>query len=226
MSEQRDYTTPPPPERVEVPIRERPADTVDASAREPLRETPATVRYEAPAVQAVWAIDRVRWGPVLAGMVATVATLVLLNVLGLAIGLTVMDRGNPDDTNLETAAAIWSGAASLIAFFVGGWIAGRSAARSTATSNSPGLINGLMVWASVLVILLILTSVGAAQFLTDQLTTGFDAIRGLSTASSGTLDSLMQQAWGTVAALVLTLILAILGGIFGYAGQPQRGARV
>lgn len=75
-------------------------------------------------------------------------------------------------------------------------------------------------------ILLILTSVGAAQFLTDQLTTGFDAIRGLSTASSGTLDSLMQQAWGTVAALVLTLILAILGGIFGYAGQPQRGARV
>jgi hypothetical protein len=86
--------------------------------------------------------DLVRWGPVLAGLFAALATLVTLSVLGLAVGLTSYDAGDPGRA-FGIGAGIWGGLTALISFLVGGWIAGRSAAFSGTTS---GIMNGAMVW--------------------------------------------------------------------------------
>lgn len=86
--------------------------------------------------------DLVRWGPVLAGLFAALATLVTLGVLGLAIGLATYDPGDPA-RNFGIGAGIWGAISALLAFLVGGWLAGRTAA--VRGSNS-GILNGAMVW--------------------------------------------------------------------------------
>lgn len=86
--------------------------------------------------------DSVRWGPVLAGLFAALATLIALSVLGLAIGLSTYNVGDPLG-NFGLGAGIWGAITALIAFLVGGVVAGRTAAfRGT---NS-GILNGAMVW--------------------------------------------------------------------------------
>src|SRR3712207_6616613 len=104
--------------------------------------------YDTPAQPAVVAApdtkpaDLICWGPILGGLFAALATLITLSVLGLAIGLSAFDPGDPLG-NFGIGAGIWGALTALIAFFVGGWVAGRSAAFNGKTS---GLFNGAMVW--------------------------------------------------------------------------------
>ncbi len=86
--------------------------------------------------------DLVRWGPIIAGIFAALATLVTLSVLGIAIGLSVFNYGDPA-SSFGIGAGIWGAISALIAFFVGGLIAARTAAYGGRTS---GIMNGAMVW--------------------------------------------------------------------------------
>src|SRR5215211_6195560 len=71
--------------------------------------------------------DRIRWGPIIAGVVTAFAVLLFLTVLGIALGLSALG-GDDDPQTWGTAAGIWGGLSLLIAFFVGGWMAARAAA--------------------------------------------------------------------------------------------------
>src|ERR671913_1931284 len=71
--------------------------------------------------------DRIRWGPIIAGVVAAFAVLLFLTVLGIALGLSALG-GDDGARTWGTAAGIWGGLTLLVAFFVGGWMAARSAA--------------------------------------------------------------------------------------------------
>ncbi len=72
-------------------------------------------------------LDLVRWGPVIAGIFAALATLVTLTILGIAIGSATYEAGdNLGDIGL--GAGIWGAISVLISFFVGGLLAARTAA--------------------------------------------------------------------------------------------------
>lgn len=100
--------------------------------------------------------NRVQWGPIIAGLATAIATFLLMTVLGLALGASILD---PADTSSEigTWAAVWGAISAIFAFFVGGWIAAKTAAVGGPFS---GLMNGLMVGATGLILLLYLTSTG------------------------------------------------------------------
>jgi hypothetical protein len=103
--------------------------------------------------------DLVRWGPVIAGLFAALATLATLTVLGLAIGLSSYNTGDQAST-FGIGAGIWGAISALIAFGVGGWLAGRTAAiRGTGS----GILNGAMVWfvAVPLLVYLLGSGIGA-----------------------------------------------------------------
>jgi hypothetical protein len=181
------------------------------------RESPERM-YPEPVPEVVRPMDRIRWGSILAGVVTTLATILLLNVFGLAVGLSSLAPGE-SLTNLTTGAGIWSAITALIAFFLGGWIAGRSEAPTSAVGNPfPGLLNGAMVWAATIVLLLLLVAFGAGGAL------------GLFGASFNSITSAITQgtaaagAWGSFIVLLLTLAAALLGGWLGYARQPGREA--
>ena len=86
--------------------------------------------------------DLIRWGPIFGGLFAALATLITLSVLGLAINLSTFNANDPLG-NFGIGAGIWGALTALIAFFVGGWVSGRSA---TFNGKTSGLFNGAMVW--------------------------------------------------------------------------------
>ena len=103
------------------------------------RTLPAAAQLD---VDVVTPVDRVRWGPILAGLFAALATLAVLAILGLAIGASAFTPGDQGST-FGLGAGIWGAVSTLLAFGVGGWIAARTAA---VRGRSSGILNGAMVW--------------------------------------------------------------------------------
>ena len=131
---------------------------------DPLRdraaESSATGRIDSTGVTGVPAVevdvvdvpmrDRIRWGPIVAGVVTAFAVLLFLTVLGLALGISALG-GEDDPQTWGTAAGIWGGLSLLVAFFVGGWMAAHAAAT---LSEADGPLNGFVTGAATLLVLL------------------------------------------------------------------------
>ena len=103
--------------------------------------------------------DRVRWGPIIAGLVAALSLLALLSVLGVAVGLSAYDPGD-DARRFGVGAGFWGAISMLIAFFFGGWLTARTAALR-GTHN--GLLNGALVWAVAVPLVAYILTAGAAR---------------------------------------------------------------
>lgn len=92
--------------------------------------------------------DRVRWGPIVAGFLTALTSLLVLNLLGLAVGLTTVNAGTaaaqggpPPD--LGRNSAIWGAISGIISFLLGGYVAGRTAA---VFDRGWGALNGALVF--------------------------------------------------------------------------------
>jgi hypothetical protein len=88
--------------------------------------------------------DRVRFGPIVAGLLTALTTLLLLGLLGVAIGLTAVNAGDAaarGGTGLFSA--IWGALTGLVAFGLGGYVAGRTAA---VFDRRWGALNGALVF--------------------------------------------------------------------------------
>lgn len=95
--------------------------------------------------EATQKISRISWGAVLAGTLTTIALMMLLNLLGLGIGLTTIDPLTESDplAGLGTGTAIWWILSNTAALFTGGLVAGRM---SGYTANIDGALHGFLTW--------------------------------------------------------------------------------
>ncbi|MBD2184712.1 hypothetical protein H6S82_27530 [Planktothrix sp. FACHB-1355] len=96
--------------------------------------------------------DRVRWGPIISGLLVALTTQLILSALGAAIGLSSLansgaPRSNADDVGL--GVGIWSIISLLIGLFVGGWVTSRA---SGPMNRNTALLNGAILWATALII--------------------------------------------------------------------------
>lgn len=94
--------------------------------------------------------DRVRWGPILAGLVIALVSQLILSAFGAAIGLTTLagsDSPNADAGNVGTAVGIWTIISLLISLFLGSWVMARSCGPM---NRNTGLLNGAILWATTL----------------------------------------------------------------------------
>lgn len=110
------------------------------------RTVSTVIEREAP-LEAPWH-KRISWGAVFAGVVIAVAIMIVLNLLGLAIGLATIDPATgdtPGGRTLSIGAGIWWIVSALIALYIGGWVASRLAG---AFRNETGTMHGLLVWAT------------------------------------------------------------------------------
>lgn len=180
--------------------------------------------------------NRVQWGPVLAGLVVGIATLLVLTVLGLAIGTSAFEPGKT--SGLGTAAGIWGAVSAIIAFFLGGWVAAKTAAVG---GRGSGMINGLVVGATALTLILYLTTSGLGNLLgtvgnnigsianvvqdqTQATDTSTTQVQNQAQSTANQVVSIAQQnydtaknaAWGTFIGIVLALAAAAIGGMLGY----------
>lgn len=198
--------------------------------------------------------DRVRWGPILAGLFTALSTLALLGTLGVAVGASTYDYGDRASA-FGTGAGWWAALSALVAFFVGGLIAGRTA---VVPGKDNGLLNGAMVWVVAIPLMIYLvgalasTAARSAHAMADTAATtsvaasntpqgqqaanqaqatvnqaqaqGQQAIEqvrqsvtpdNVNRAAEGTA----RGAWWTLAAMVLGLGAASVGGLVGGRGR-------
>lgn len=182
--------------------------------------------------------DRVRWGPILAGLLSALTTFALLSILGAAIGATTLQAsGGPTNANANhygAAAGIWGAASALIAFFIGGYIAAKTAAVG---GEGNGWINGAMVFLASLPLIVWLASQGAGN-LFGALGTNLNDLRNLATttyndpaARQNALDNAKNGLWWSLVSLLAGLVAAGLGGLVGHRNERElwhsdRGARL
>lgn len=98
--------------------------------------------------------SRVSWGAVLAGSVVAIAVYAALTMLAIALGITTMDTIQKDTFAVSALVVVLFN--SLIALFLGGFVASRATVGEDKTES---LIYGLLVW-GVLFVFTLLTSAG------------------------------------------------------------------
>jgi hypothetical protein len=169
--------------------------------------------------------DRVRWGPIIGGLATAMTSMLILSLFGLAVGLTTVNAGDaaqagalPDNTG--TTAAIWGAVSAIISFFLGGFVAGRTA---SVFSRGWGSLNGAMVFLIGVPVMLWLASQGLGTLMgTFSGYAGDIANNASNTAQSTsplqvsqTAEQVRNGAWGSLLAAILGLGAAALGGSMG-----------
>ncbi|MGC1395918.1 MAG: hypothetical protein WA828_16800 [Coleofasciculaceae cyanobacterium] len=94
--------------------------------------------------------DRVRWGPIISGLVVALAAQLILSALGAAIGSTFLSGSGAPRSNapgVGSAVGIWSIISLLVSLFIGSWVAARACGPM---NRSTALLNGAILWATTL----------------------------------------------------------------------------
>ena len=186
----------------------------------------------------------IAWGPIWGGVVIAVGVQALLTVLGMAVGLTVMDAtrdtagGAPEGSGV--VAGIWWVISSLIALFLGGWATGFFAGPR---KPAHGAINGFVLWCVITALsaaLLTMTSgaligggLGALGNVaanrtaanTSPTIVGEEGTRDFTrTATTDRIaEGSASVAWWTFVVMALSAGAAVLGGAMGpRSGEMQR----
>lgn len=92
---------------------------------------------------------RISWAAIFGGAIAALAVQIVLGLLGLGIGLSTVNpatEARPVGAGLGVGAIIWWTFSSLIAMFLGGWVAGRLAGNRMRFDR---MLHGLLAWALV-----------------------------------------------------------------------------
>ena len=105
---------------------------------------------------------RISWGAIFAGTLVAIVLMLLLNLLGIGIGLSTIDpmQESSPFSGLGTGAIIWWVVSNLIAIFAGGYVAGKLAGiplRNTST------LHGILTWSlyTLISFWLLTTAVGS-----------------------------------------------------------------
>jgi hypothetical protein len=163
--------------------------------------------------------DRIRWGPLWAGLMVAISTYLLLQLALVATG--VVDLGQAD-----VGAAVATAAAAFVAFILGGITAGATAMWRGADD---GLLHGIVMWALGLVVLIGFSAIGSGLALGSiDATETFDTVfteEGTLTAEeidvAGAADDAQEAASWALLGLTAALIAAAIGGVAGAKMWPR-----
>lgn len=152
-------------------------------------------------------INQISWGAVFAGVVIALTAQLLLNLLGVGIGLAMVDpsaRNNPDPTAFSIGAGVWWALSGIIASLVGGYAAGRLSGRPKESTTG---WHGLIAWAGTTLIVFYLLS------------TAFGALVG---GAYNAVSSAMGGVGQIASTAAQTAAPALVGGSNPFAEVEQR----
>lgn len=159
-------------------------------------------RYRAPVGAQPATINRSSWGAILGGAVVALVIHLLMGVLGIAIGLTLMEPLTGEITlqAVGVAVGIWWILTAVVAFFLGGWTAGRL---SGMPLHQDTILHGIIVWGVVMLASFYLAATGAGEVV---------IIEGPFAAVA---NALTAGAWWALIVMVVGALAAAGGGAVG-----------
>ncbi|MEH2249160.1 hypothetical protein [Nostoc sp.] len=128
--------------------------------------------------------DLVRWGPIISGLLVSLATqLILSAIIGAVAAGTVEGSGAPRSIapNAAGNAGLWSTIALLISLFTGGWVTARACGPM---NRNTALLNGAILWA---------TTLAVSSWL---LASGVSGAFGVAASNAGAVINQVQQQGG------------------------------
>jgi hypothetical protein len=139
-------------------------------------------------------LNQVSWGAIFAGAVTALVTQVIINLVGVGVGLASVGTtaaDNPSASTVSMGAGAWFVASGLVASLAGGLIAGRLSGKALPGAAA---LHGLVSWAvTTLVVLYMLTS-AASGLVGGTLGTVSSALGGAGNLVGGTVQTAAQAA--------------------------------
>ena len=154
--------------------------------------TPATPGEDARTIM----LNRISWSAVLAGVVIALVTQLILNMIGLGVGVATIDPGagaaeNPSAKSLSIGAGIWFVLSGVIAAFAGGYAAGRLAGKP---KESTAGWHGLTAWALTTLLIFYLLTSTVGSLLGGAYNTVTSALGGVGRTVGATAQTAVQAA--------------------------------
>lgn len=131
--------------------------------------------------------DQICWASVLGGLFTVFATLIVLTVLGIAVGLSTYDADNPNAFGI--GAGVWGAVSALIAFALSGFMAGRTAA---VQGRDMGVLNGAMVWIVAIPLMVYMLGGSLSMLMGLAVDAASDVAVAGATAASGVIQDAVQ----------------------------------
>jgi uncharacterized protein YjbJ (UPF0337 family) len=203
------------------PMHERPRSN-DVTLQTPVSPLAAAAQADTRAV----VLNQVSWGAIFAGAVTALVTQVILNLLGVSLGLASVGTNaadNPAASTVSIGAGLWFVISGIVASVVGGAIAGRLSGKPLPGAAA---LHGLVAWAVTTLVVIYLLASAASGLVGGALSTVSGAIGSLSKISNpleGIEDKVRQQAAGQdPQAARDAAVAAVRALITGDASQKQQ----
>lgn len=139
-------------------------------------------------------LNQVSWGAVFAGSVTALVTQIIVNLVGVGVGLASVGTtaaDNPEASTVSLGAGLWFVASGIVASLAGGLIAGRLSGKPLPGTAA---LHGLVSWAvTTLVVLYLLTS-AATGLVGGTLSSVSGALGGAGNLVGGTVQTAAQAA--------------------------------
>jgi hypothetical protein len=139
-------------------------------------------------------LNQVAWGAVFAGAAIALVMQIILNMIGLGVGLSTLDvaQGDtPSASSMSVGAGVWFVVSGILAAGLGGYIAGRLSGKA---SSSTTAYHGLISWAVSTLAVVYLLSAAASGVVGGALSTASSALGGAGKALGGSLQTAVQTA--------------------------------
>lgn len=144
-------------------------------------------------------INEINWGAVFAGAALALSAQLILNMVGLALGLasfSLSDTNNPDAGTFSMTAAAWWAISGIVAAFLGGIAAGRLSGSPKPTTAS---WHGLTSWAFTTLAVFYLISSTACAIVGTATGAATTAASTMASTAGGALQSAAQVAAPSIA---------------------------
>ncbi|MEH1791633.1 hypothetical protein [Nostoc sp.] len=128
--------------------------------------------------------DLVRWGPIISGLLVSLATQLILSAIIAAVAAGAVEGSGAPRTiapNAAGNAGLWSTIALLISLFTGGWVTTRACGPM---NRNTALLNGAILWA---------TTLAVSSWL---LASGVSGAFGVAASNAGEVINQVQQQGG------------------------------
>jgi hypothetical protein len=139
-------------------------------------------------------LNEVSWGAVFAGAAIALVLQIILNMVGIGVGLSTIDVAagdTPSAGSLSVGAGVWWVISGIIAAATGGYIAGRLSGKA---SQSTTAYHGLVAWAVSTLAVVYLLSSAASGMVGGALSTASSTLGGAGKAIGGSVQTAVQSA--------------------------------
>ena len=170
------------------------------------------------------ALKRISWGAVIAGVALSLIAHLLLNMLGLGIGVMTIDPASGDTPRAGSfgiGAGIWWTVSGIIAAYVGGMVAGRLAGKPDEQTAS---WHGLVTWAATVLLMFYLLTSAAGSVMGGAFRIVGNAATGLGQAAAAVAPA-VSRAVGDLAGGPLENIRSQVRDFVGSAQNDPAAAR-